>query len=66
MSDLIVALGLVFVIEGALYALFPNAMQRVMSQALDLPATSLRTMGLIAAIVGFVVVWAVRAFVTNG
>ena len=66
MSDLIVALGLVFVIEGALYALFPKAMRRIMSQALEVPATTLRTMGLIAAIVGFCVVWIVRVYVTSG
>ena len=37
MDDLITALGLVLVIEGALYALFPDGMQRMMKQVLEMP-----------------------------
>lgn len=65
MSDLLAALGLVFVIEGALYALFPNAMQRMMRQVLDLPPATLRTVGLVAAVIGFGIVWAVRTLITS-
>ena len=64
MSDLLVAFGLVFLIEGALYTLFPNAMQRMMRQVLDLPPTTLRTMGLVAAVIGFGIIWIVRTLIT--
>ena len=60
MSDLVVALGLVLVIEGAVYALFPDGMKRVMSQAIEIPAPTLRAMGLGAAVLGLLVVWLVR------
>ena len=60
MSDLFVALGLVLVIEGTLYALFPGTMRRMMTMALTVPAPQLRIAGLIAAAVGVVVVYAVR------
>ena len=60
MEDLFTALGLVLVIEGALYALFPEGMQRMMAQALELPPALLRRAGLGAAVLGFVVVWLIR------
>jgi len=61
MSDLIVALGLVLVIEGVLYALFPDAMRRMMAQVLEMPPSMIRGAGLTAAVVGLVLVWLVRA-----
>tara|TARA_B100000686_G_C16031653_1_gene590968 strand:- start:312 stop:506 length:195 start_codon:yes stop_codon:yes gene_type:complete len=64
MSDfslaLITAIGLVFVIEGVIYSLFPNAMKRMMTVALSLPTSRLRSMGLVMALFGFVIVWLVR------
>ena len=57
MSDLVVALGLVLVIEGALYALFPGGMQRMMAQLQETAPATLRVMGLGGAVVGFIVVW---------
>ena len=59
-SDLIVALGLVLVIEGLIYAIAPEAMKRMVAQILALPAPSLRIGGLVAAGVGVIVVWAAR------
>lgn len=61
MSDFAVAIGLLLALEGSLYALFPDRMKQVMRQALDMPVGSLRTGGLIAAVVGVLVVWLVRA-----
>lgn len=60
MTDLIVAIGLVLVIEGVLYALFPSAMQRMMAMAMSQPPHSLRTAGLVAAAIGVGIVWLVR------
>lgn len=60
MEDFVTAIGLVLVIEGALYALFPEGMQRMMAQALEMPPTFLRKTGLIVAVAGFVVVWLMR------
>ena len=60
MSDLWVAIGLLLVIEGALYALFPGGMQRMLVQMMTVPPQTLRTGGLIAAVVGVGIVWLVR------
>jgi hypothetical protein len=60
LSDLFTALALVLVIEGVLYALFPEAMQRMMAQAITIPPSVLRNGGVVAAVVGFGVVWLIR------
>lgn len=60
MSDFLTAVGLLFVIEGLLYAVFPDGMQRMMQQALDFSPSNLRIGGVVAMIFGFVVVWLIR------
>ncbi len=60
MIDLVTALALVLVIEGAVYALFPDAMRRMMSRAMELPGSALRYGGLTMALVGVALVWLVR------
>ena len=60
MSELWLALALVLVIEGALYALFPRQMRSMALRMTEVPETTLRTAGLVAAVLGVVVVWVVR------
>jgi hypothetical protein len=60
MKDLATALGLVLVIEGVLYALFPEGMRQIAARALKVPPHLLRATGLTAACIGVVLVWLVR------
>ncbi len=60
MTDLLVAIGLILVIEGCLLALFPDAMRRMMVAMQQVPAEFLRGAGLIAAVVGVALVWLIR------
>lgn len=60
MLDFVTALGLVFVIEGVIYALFPDAMKRMIVSILALPPEQLRAFGLVMAVFGVFVVWLVR------
>jgi uncharacterized protein YjeT (DUF2065 family) len=66
MEDLVtvlgMALGLAVAVEGALYALFPAAMRRLIARALEQSENSLRIGGLVAAVGGVGLVWAIRAF----
>lgn len=55
-----VAIGLVLVIEGLAYAAFPQAIRQMLRMVEDTSDTSLRRGGLVAALVGLVIVWAVR------
>ena len=60
MSELVVAIGLVLVIEGALYALFPGGMQRMMQQIQEVAPSTLRAIGLAGAVIGLAIVWIMR------
>ncbi|HEV8408071.1 MAG TPA: DUF2065 domain-containing protein [Sphingomicrobium sp.] len=60
MSDFLAALGLVFVIEGLIFAAFPDAAKRAMTSVLETPDISLRLIGIGSALVGLIVVWFVR------
>ena len=60
MTELLTAFALVLVIEGVLYALFPEAMQRMMARALELPPSVLRYGGLALALTGLALAWIVR------
>lgn len=60
MNDLVVALGLVLVIEGIIYALFPSGVRRMADEVPKLPDSTLRTFGLAAICIGFFVVWIMR------
>ncbi len=60
MQDLFTALALAVAIEGILYALFPDAMKRMMATVLAQPVANLRAAGLIAATLAVFVVWMIR------
>ena len=60
MKELGIAIGLLLVIEGLLYAMFPSAMKKMLNVMKDLPATKLRSGGLIFALLGFIIVWYIK------
>ena len=59
-SELVTAIGLVFVIEGLLLALVPDALKRMLADILARPPQALRLAGLISATIGVAIVWLVR------
>lgn len=60
MTDLVVALGLVLVIEGLIYAGFPRGMKGMMVRAQELSDSQLRSGGMAAAATGLFIVWLIR------
>jgi len=60
MSDFIVALGLVFVIEGLIFAVSPSAAKNAMAHVLETPDGPLRIVGIVSAVLGVALVWFVR------
>lgn len=60
MPDLLMALGLVFVIEGLLYALVPAKLRAMMASMQKLSDDQMRIGGIMAMAIGVAVVWAVR------
>jgi uncharacterized protein YjeT (DUF2065 family) len=60
MSDFLAAVGLVFVIEGLIFAAFPASGKKAIASVLDTPDGMLRMIGLGSAIIGLLVVWLAR------
>ena len=60
MNDFLTALALVLVIEGLLYAAFPEQMKRAIAQMLQLPVSQIRTVALIFAAVGLLGLWLIK------
>ena len=60
MNDLIVAAGLVLVIEGLIWSLSPGSALRMLAMAAETPERSLRVGGTVAVAAGCVLVWLVR------
>ena len=51
------SLGLLLIIEGLLYALFPNRMKNMIRSMLEMNNDTLKWGGLASAIVGFLMLW---------
>jgi len=60
MSDFLVALGLVFVIEGIVFAAFPGSAKRAVTAVLETPDAVLRVVGVASAAFGVLLVWLTR------
>jgi uncharacterized protein len=60
MADFVVAIGLVFVIEGIVFAASPAAAKRAVTAIMQTPERALRVLGLVSALFGLFVVWLVR------
>ena len=60
MSDLLAAVCVAFVLEGILYALFPEGMRRMMARVLGMPEHQVRLAGLVTAGAGVIGLWLVR------
>lgn len=54
---LLLAGALVLFFEGALYALFPDGMKKMMVSVLQTPSMTLRIFGLVCSVLGVFFVW---------
>jgi uncharacterized protein YjeT (DUF2065 family) len=57
MKELFIAVGLLFFIEGMLYALFPSKMKNMFKIIEKMHTSQLRVGGLLFAIIGFLIIW---------
>ncbi len=58
MSTLLLAIGLVLIVEGLAYALAPSLLERMLEILRSLPEGTVRQIGLLAIVSGLILVWA--------
>ena len=59
--DFLIGVGILFVLEGILFAASPAFMRKAMKSALATPDHILRAVGIGSAVVGLILIWLVRA-----
>ena len=57
MSLILLAFGLVLVIEGLAYALAPSLIERMLEVLRSMPQPAIRQVGLLIAVTGFLCIW---------
>lgn len=60
MSDLVTGLGIALVLEGLLWALFPDTARRMVHEMSSLPEGQLRGAAWLVVTLGCAIVWLVR------
>jgi uncharacterized protein YjeT (DUF2065 family) len=60
MRDFLVAIGLVLVIEGLIFAAIPGFAKRLAASALEAPEGAMRIAGVVSAVLGLLIVWLIR------
>ncbi len=61
MTDLLVALGLVFVIEGLIWAVVPGYARKMLEAVSEMPESTVRNVAVFSVALGVIIVWLVRA-----
>ncbi|OQW55270.1 MAG: hypothetical protein A4S14_13085 [Proteobacteria bacterium SG_bin9] len=59
-SDFMVGIGMLFVIEGLLFAAMPGWMREAVKSVLITPDNVLRVVGIVSALGGLALIWLVR------
>lgn len=58
MSTILLAIGLVLMVEGLAYALAPSLLERMLEILRTLPEGTVRQIGLLAVVSGLILIWA--------
>jgi uncharacterized protein YjeT (DUF2065 family) len=59
-GDFLIGLGILFVLEGLMFAAAPNWLKSAMKSAITTPDNILRVVGIGSAIAGLILIWFVR------
>ena len=61
LSFALIGFGLILIVEGLIYAIFPEGMKKLLTCMIDMPVSALRSGGLVAAVIGLALLWAMKA-----
>jgi uncharacterized protein len=59
-ADFLIGVGILFVLEGVMFAAVPVWLKRAMKSALAAPDSVLRAAGIGSAVAGLILIWVVR------
>ena len=62
LSFALIGFGLILIVEGLIYAIFHEGMKKLLTRMIDMPVSALRSGGLVAAVIGLALLWAMKAF----
>lgn len=57
MGFILLAIGIVLIFEGLVYALAPSLLERLLEAIRTLPKGALRQIGVLACVAGLVLIW---------
>ena len=60
MSELILAFGLLFFIEGLIIAIFPSRIKTMLKLIEEIPVNKLRITGVFFLLIGFLIIWYIK------
>ena len=61
MSEFIIAIGLVFFLEGLFLAIFPSRIKSILKLIENTPENKLRLLGIVFLIIGFLIIWYIKS-----
>ena len=59
-KEFIIAIGLIFFIEGLICALFPSKIKNMTKLIEAMPANNLRILGVVFTVIGFIIIWYIK------
>tara|TARA_Y100001935_G_scaffold75892_1_gene63312 strand:+ start:825 stop:1010 length:186 start_codon:yes stop_codon:yes gene_type:complete len=60
-SEFIIAIGLVFFVEGLFLAIFPSRIKTILELIKNTPENKLRLLGIVFLIIGFFIIWYIKS-----
>jgi len=60
-NEFIVAIGLIFFVEGLFLAIFPSRIKSILELIKNTPENKLRLLGTVFLIIGFLIIWYIKS-----
>ena len=61
MNEFIIAVGLIFFVEGLFLAIFPSRIKSILELIKNTPENKLRILGIVFLIIGFLIIWYIKS-----
>tara|TARA_B100000242_G_scaffold239995_1_gene179989 strand:+ start:531 stop:716 length:186 start_codon:yes stop_codon:yes gene_type:complete len=59
-KEIIIAIGLIFFLEGLFLAIFPSRIKSILDLIKNTPENKLRLFGVIFLVIGFLIIWYIK------